>query len=87
MKGGRTAPRNWRLNFLLPNPQARFNEGGADCPPKHRTAAGECRASWSFNEGGADCPPKPQGKVKDSNSIPRFNEGGADCPPKPSRFR
>ena len=34
MKGGRTAPRNSQhLHIHGPAPR-RFNEGGADCPPK-----------------------------------------------------
>ena len=34
MKGGRTAPRNFRFCCSYAPVVARFNEGGADCPPK-----------------------------------------------------
>ena len=34
MKGGRTAPRNLRWRVPIHIRTARFNEGGADCPPK-----------------------------------------------------
>ena len=36
MKGGRTAPRNPCAPPLCLCPRRRFNEGGADCPPKRR---------------------------------------------------
>ena len=38
--------------------QSRFNEGGADCPPKHGGNAYCLLRLRRFNEGGADCPPK-----------------------------
>ena len=61
MKGGRTAPRNLSSSIRYSSFIRRFNEGGADCPPKHG-GAGEWRADeYGFNEGGADCPPKPAG--------------------------
>ena len=34
MKGGRTAPRNWQHETTAQQRFYRFNEGGADCPPK-----------------------------------------------------
>ena len=82
MKGGRTAPRNFfaqRQAAPLPN---RFNEGGADCPPKLSPCARKARRTLCFNEGGADCPPKPGLKMSVLQNSQRFNEGGADCPPK-----
>ena len=35
MKGGRTAPRNLKSSSSSPSFCHCFNEGGADCPPKH----------------------------------------------------
>ena len=62
----------------------RFNEGGADCPPKPNSCAKPYCPPSRFNEGGADCPPK---RIQPSNDVAAyhsFNEGGADCPPKPA---
>ena len=68
MKGGRTAPRDlrgfWWHSLRLWN----FNEGGADCPPRHFKLS-QCRyVVFHFNEGGADCPPRhdlPSDEVQD----------------------
>ena len=34
MKGGRTAPRDYDLKGNRERDEERFNEGGADCPPR-----------------------------------------------------
>ena len=60
----------------------RFNEGGADCPPKERRTHQLPIALPSFNEGGADCPPKVEFVSPPGIADTGFNEGGADCPPK-----
>ena len=58
MKGGRTAPRNLEGGLWCLSQSARFNEGGADCPPKPLAQGQDRWHQGSFNEGGADCPPK-----------------------------
>ena len=81
MKGGRTAPRNFSIATRLPQIQS-FNEGGADCPPKHPQGERPKPPLPCFNEGGADCPPKPDLTETAAIGAICFNEGGADCPPK-----
>ena len=83
MKGGRTAPRNLPQERTDRQTLTRFNEGGADCPPKQEPITRQELAQISFNEGGADCPPKLLPERTDRQTLTRFNEGGADCPPKP----
>ena len=48
MKGGRTAPRNWADVAPLGYCPTRFNEGGADCPPKHRYNANKTTSTTSL---------------------------------------
>ena len=57
MKGGLTAPRNYKTRLLAGN-TTRFNEGGADRPPKRLRMGAERHLEFRFNEGGADRPPK-----------------------------
>ena len=59
MKGERTAPRDYTISYVYKGNYIRFNEGGADCPPRQACASNRFGRGLSFNEGGADCPPRP----------------------------
>ena len=57
-----------------------FNEGGADCPPKHRRAPVRAQRGSRFNEGGADCPPKRTYLLLPYHWIPASMKGGRTAP-------
>ena len=80
MKGGRTAPRNLLMCFSPPLSRQGFNEGGADCPPKHRSRSGVADISAGFNEGGADCPPKRHASDRMSAVAFASMKGGRTAP-------
>ena len=63
MKGGRTAPRDHPPILALKPKIPRFNEGGADCPPRPLIKAFLAPVRNGFNEGGADCPPRLSGVI------------------------
>ena len=56
MKGGRTAPRNKLNPKLLCLPRGRFNEGGADCPPKRSLEAVKKKPVQASMKGGRTAP-------------------------------
>ena len=57
-----------------------FNEGGADCPPKHTHARDANSLLAHFNEGGADCPPKPSRFYRCLRAVPTSMKGGRTAP-------
>ena len=56
MKGGRTAPRNHirACAYLISPP--RFNEGGADCPPKRLSDYAAASTGTASMKGGRTAP-------------------------------
>ena len=63
----------------------RFNEGGADCPPKQRLRLFLFFLLCASMKGGRTAPRNVVGGAYLYDSSFCFNEGGADCPPKRHR--
>ena len=80
MKGGRTAPRSLRNLTRCPRQTQRFNEGGADCPPKHSDETGLSSLFGASMKGGRTAPRSCQRSFSTDKEHWASMKGGRTAP-------